>query len=89
MSQSFALDLKAARRESGLTQQHAVHDMAVERRQLFANKYEEAAALAERFSELAPFTPKPRRIWDKEPLNTTYFEAVALALAVIDGPAGD
>jgi hypothetical protein len=67
--------------------QHGVHDIAVERRQLFANKYEEAAALAERFSELAPLTPKPRRIWDKEPLKTTYFEAAALALAVIDGPA--
>lgn len=64
-----------------------VQDIAVIRHQPFANKYEEAAALAKRFPELAPLKPKPRRLWDKEPLNTTYFEAIALALAVIDEPA--
>lgn len=65
---------------------HALHDIAVPRQQHYPNKYTEAAVYAERFHELRPLLPAKRRIWDKEPPNITYFEAVALALTVIDTP---
>lgn len=65
---------------------HELHDIAVERVQHFANKYDEAAAYAERFPDLLPLLPPRRRIWDKEPPNITYFEAIVLALSVIDAP---
>ena len=61
-------------------------DVAVERSQRFANKYLEAKALAERFPDLLPWVPKKRRIWEPESRNCTYFEALALALAVTDQP---
>ncbi len=50
----------------------------VMRAQAYANKYEEAAALAKQFPEIAPWLPKPRRIWDNEPTEMIYFEALAL-----------
>ena len=51
----------------------------VNRAQAYPNKYEEAAALAKRFPEIAPWLPKPRRLWDNEPTEMIYFEALALA----------
>jgi hypothetical protein len=48
------------------------------RTQTFANKYEEAAALARQFPEISPWLPKTRRIWDNEPTEMIYFEALAL-----------
>ena len=65
---------------------HELHDIAVPRQQHHANKYAEAATYAERFPELRPLLPAKRRIWDKEPPNITYFEAIALALPVLDTP---
>ena len=53
------------------------------------NKYEDAKALAERFPELLPWGPKKRRIWEPEPRNTIYFEALALALQIIDRGEGE
>ncbi|WP_075995554.1 hypothetical protein [Salaquimonas pukyongi] len=58
-------------------------DVSVERVKRFKNKYDEAVALAERFPELLPWVPKPRRIWEPEPRNTIYFEALGLALLAI------
>lgn len=58
-------------------------DVSVTRPRSFKNKYEEAAALAERFPVLQPWVPQ-RKIWDSEPRHTTLFEALALALAVIE-----
>ena len=55
-------------------------DIAVSRVKTFKNKYAEAKALAKRFPELTAWVPKERKIWDKEPVNTIYFEALALAL---------
>lgn len=54
------------------------------RKQTFANKYEEAAVLAQQFPDLAPWLPKTRRLWETEPTETIYFEALALALSAID-----
>lgn len=51
------------------------------------NKYDEAQALAERYPELAPWVPKPRRFFDKEPRNIVLFEAVSLALSVLQRPS--
>ena len=50
------------------------------RYQGYANKYEEAAMLAKRFPEIAPWLPKRPRIWETEPTEMIYFEALALAL---------
>ena len=60
-------------------------DVAVSRIRTFKNKYAEAAALAEQFPEIKPWLPRTRRIWDPEPRNTIYFEALALAVCVIQG----
>ncbi len=56
-------------------------DVSVERIQRFKDKYEEAKASAEHFPELLPWVPRKRRLWEPEPRNTIYFEAMALALA--------
>lgn len=60
----------------------------VDRNQAYANKYVEAAALAELFPEIAPWLPKPRRLWDNEPPEMIYFEALALAREAIDAATG-
>lgn len=54
--------------------------------QAFKNKYEEARMLAKRFPELQDQVPREPRIWQSEPFSTIYFEALALALVVIDSP---
>lgn len=64
-----------------------LYDIAVPRVRSHANKHAEAAALAKRFPELAPQLPRPRRAWDAEPRNLLYFEALALAVSVIDRTA--
>lgn len=59
------------------------------RKQAHANKYEEAAALAKQFPEIAPWLPKPRKLWDNEPTEVIYFEALALALASVNDADDD
>ncbi|MCB1474835.1 MAG: hypothetical protein H6883_02615 [Rhodobiaceae bacterium] len=49
-----------------------------------ANKYEEAAALADRFPEIAPWLPTGRRAWEGEPAKTVYIEALRRVVAVMD-----
>lgn len=61
-----------------------LYDVSVPRPHRFRNKYAEAEALAERFPELRPRLPKKRPLWDSEPRNTTIFEALVLALEVVD-----
>lgn len=51
----------------------------VVRRSQYPNKYAEAAALAQEFPQLEPWLPRPRKIWEPEPRNVIYFEALALA----------
>jgi len=62
-----------------------VLDVAVTRRQDYANKYAEAEALAERFPEIRSWCPKHRQFFDKEPRNTVLFEALSLAEEVRKG----
>lgn len=45
----------------------------------YANKYEEAEALAKRYPEIRAWLPKRRRFFDNEPRNTVLFEALSLA----------
>ncbi|CAN7521950.1 hypothetical protein [Rhizobium sp. LjRoot254] len=65
-----------------------LYDISVLRPRNFSNKYAEAAALADRFPDLKPRLPHGRKVWDSEPRNTTIFEALALALVVIDREPG-
>jgi hypothetical protein len=57
----------------------------VQRGQQFANKYEEAHVLAKRFPALAPWLPKTPKIWEAEPVSAIYFEALSMAVLIIDG----
>ena len=59
-------------------------DVSVPRLRAFKNKYEEARELASQFPDLLVRVPKEPRIWQSEPFSTTYFEALALALLIID-----
>lgn len=62
-----------------------VLDVSVAREHNFANKYEEADALAERYPEIKAWLPKKRRFFDNEPRNTVLFEALSLAESVMRG----
>lgn len=65
-------------------------DISIPRPRNFPNKFAEAEELCDRYPELRPRLPKPRMVWDSEPRNTTIFEALALALEVIDRePVGE
>lgn len=66
--------------------EHYLLDVAVKREQAFQNKYLEAQALAKEFPEIQPWVPKKPRIWQTEPRNTIYFEALALAKVILNGP---
>lgn len=63
------------------------YDVCVPRRHTHRNKYEEAAVLVQRFPQLAQWLPTKRVTWKSEPWTTVYFEALALAVPVIDGTA--
>ncbi len=58
-------------------------DISTPRVQRHADKYAEAAALAERWPDIAARKPKKRRFFDTEPRSTIMFEALALAQAVL------
>ncbi|MCK0104267.1 hypothetical protein [Pseudohalocynthiibacter sp. F2068] len=62
----------------------ATPHLLIQRDQGFANKYVEAQALAKRFPTIAPWLPKTPKIWDSEPVNTIYFEALSMAVKVLD-----
>jgi hypothetical protein len=48
------------------------------------NKYEIAAAIAERLPSLRPYLPSRRRAWEAEPYQMRVFDAAAIALAHLD-----
>ncbi len=78
--------IRAMAREAS---KHELHDVSVARQQHFPNKYVEADVYTKRFPDLLRVLPRKPKIWQKEPPNTTYFEAIALALPVIDAPEAD
>lgn len=45
----------------------------------YANKYEEATALAKRYPEIAPWLPEYRKFYNPEPRVVVLFEALLLA----------
>lgn len=59
-------------------------DVSMLRIQEHANKYVEAQVLAARFPDLAGRLPKKPRLWQSEPFAMIYFEALALALPIVD-----
>ena len=54
--------------------------VSLTREQNQPNKFAEAAALAERFPDLAAWLPRRPKLWEREPRNLVYFEALALAV---------
>lgn len=64
---------RSARRSSALVS-------VVERRQHHPNKFSEAAALVDRFPEMSSVVLKRPKLWQREPRNLVYFEALALAV---------
>lgn len=50
----------------------------------YRTRYEEAEALSRRFPEISPWCPKPRKSYENDAKNLTYFEALAYAAAVLD-----
>lgn len=59
-----------------------VLDVSVTRTHDYANKYEEAEALARQYPEIKPWLPPKRRFFDNEPKTTVLFEALSLAETV-------
>jgi hypothetical protein len=55
-----------------------------DRVQTYQNKYVEAEVLVARFPELKAWLPKPRRLWESEPRRIIIFEALSMALSVVD-----
>lgn len=66
--------------------QNYLLDVSIERTHGFPSKYEEAAALAERYPEITAWLPDKRVFYENEPRNTVLFEALALAHEVQSGP---
>ena len=56
----------------------------VQRDQQFANKYDEARALTKRFPAITPWLPKTPKIWEAEPISAIYFEALSMAVLIVD-----
>lgn len=68
-----------------VAERNPILNVAVERRQSYQNKYEEATALAKRYPALAAMTPT-RRLYDNEPRSTVIFEALSLIEAIRSNP---
>jgi len=69
-----------------VAEQAGLHHISVRHEHGYANKYEEAEALAEQFPQIGSWLPKRPRIWQSEPANMIYFEALSMALSVIGMP---
>ncbi len=67
---------------------HELLDVSITREQFYADKYEEAEAIAGRYPELKSWVPKKRRFFENEPRNTVIFEAMALAFPILRDPTG-
>lgn len=63
-----------------------VLDVSIKRRQLFANKYEETASLADTYPGLKPWVPPKRRFFENEPPRMILFTATSLEHSIIRQP---
>jgi len=64
-----------------------VLDVSIKRLREFANKYEEAASLADLYPNIRPWLPKKRQFHEVEPRRMVMFDALAIAHAVIQRPS--
>lgn len=62
-----------------------LNDIKIPHVQKFQNKYEEAQELAKLYPDILSWMPKKPRIWEREPRNMIYFEALALAHELVGG----
>ena len=51
----------------------------VDRKQMFRNNIDEARQFAQQYPELKAWVPDRPKLWESEPRNIIYFEALALA----------
>lgn len=63
----------------------AIPHTCVRRIQNYANKYEEAKVLAERYPIMAAWLPQAPRAWEGEPGSTIYFEALSMHVEAMVG----
>ncbi len=63
-----------------------VLDVAIKRDCAFANRYEEASALADFYPAIRPWVPPKRRAFDHQPPRLILFDALALAHKVLQKP---
>lgn len=70
---------------AGTAEHNYLLDVSVARSHDYANKYEEAAALARQYPEIQAWLPKKRRFFDNEPRNTVLFEALSFAESIRRG----
>lgn len=71
-----------------LASHNGVLDVSVPRPRAYPSKYEEADAIAARYPHVQGYLPdRKRRVFDFEPRGMIIFEAIALAEAVLNGPA--
>jgi hypothetical protein len=71
---------------SELTEALELLNPRVRRHHDYANKYEEADAIAAFYPELKPWLPDWRRFFENEPRNTVLFEAMSYALFILQDP---
>ncbi len=70
-----------------LVQNKQIKYRRVERHKVHRNQYDEAARLGERFPILKDHVPQKPPIWEAEASSLIFFEALALALPIIDESA--
>ncbi|MCP4289289.1 MAG: hypothetical protein GY792_33520 [Gammaproteobacteria bacterium] len=87
-SRKSAASKQNIRAIAGVGEHNYLLDVSVPRKQAETNKVAEARELAGRFPEIRSWVPRPRRLWETEPRYLTVFEALGLAVQVIDQPDG-
>ena len=80
--QSYAILLSLAQ----AVEDEPVRSARIRRTSPYANRYEEAQALCDRFPLLSPWRPEKPFFYEPEPRALLIFDALALAVAVVDAP---
>ncbi|MCF6272819.1 MAG: hypothetical protein L3J37_06445 [Rhodobacteraceae bacterium] len=80
MFDEFACDTKAIIRTiEDVAKNTSAGIYVVDRKQMFKNNIDEARQFAEQYPELKAWLPSRPKLWESEPRNIIYFEALALA----------